>query len=68
MHYLKIRKRGNLIARAQRIDGRILVFSSHDDARAYADKLTGHVSEIVPIGCHPMHRKSRIYGKKYALA
>lgn len=62
--YIKIRKKGNLIWKALRENGKILVFNRHETAKKYADS-PEHISEIIPLPYHPMHKKSPIYRKKY---
>ena len=64
-YYIKIRKKGNLIWKALREEGKILVFNRLENVKKYLDNLKDYICEIVPISYHPPHRKGPIHGKKY---
>ncbi len=64
-HYIRIRKKGNLIWKALREEGKILVFDRYENAKKHADKLNDFVFEIISTSYHPSHKKSQIYRKKY---
>lgn len=64
-YYLKLRKKGTLNWKALREDGKILVFNKYETAKRYTDDLGDYVCEIITISCHPMHKQSPIYRRKY---
>ena len=64
-YYIKLRKKGTAEWKALREDGRILVFNSLDAAKKHLENLQEHVCKIISIPCHPMHKRSPIYGKRY---
>ncbi len=64
-NYIKIRKKGTLNWKALRKNGKILVFDSVENGRAYINNYEDYVCKIIPIICHPTNRKSPIHGKPY---
>lgn len=64
-YYIKIRKKGKLIWKALREDGKMLVFNRYENANKCSDGLKDYLCKIIPMQYHPSHKKSQIYRKKY---
>lgn len=64
-YYIRTRKKGTAELKSAREDGRILVFSSPEAAKKYADEMKDFACSVATIQCHPSHKKSPIHGKKY---
>jgi len=67
-YYIKIRKKGDLIWKTLRKDGKILVFNRYENAKKYSDNLKDCICEIISLNYHPSHKKGPIYRKKYQKA
>lgn len=64
-YYIKVRKKGDLIWRTLRKDGKILFFDRYENAKKYGSGLTDFFYKIVSNPYHPANKKSPLYRKKY---
>ena len=63
--YVQIREKGNLLRKAMRDNGKILVCKNNDKALNYVKNQGENIThKIVNLLYHPSHKRSRIYGKK----